>query len=318
MKDFYKQKYASKANSTSKTEDLYDSTMNLSSISTISSINQDDTTPVSFVNSILPPPPPTQPSSNAFRPRLKKAQTLEAPMPIVKPCRSRHHSRSKSKQRDSSLSNKNLQHSQSSSHTILTKPEELQSMINELIDLKLGLKQNSLTLTLTPEKLPPKTLNKNTMDSASTQTKITHKRFYSPEKLPDFYKNSLNEIKLDLSNNLTTNLTNPLPTQHSHRQSRNEASNLNDEQTSKLVSRETQTTGKLIQMKRQQKTNNNEIEPTPASLNVLNELNSKFNNEPSIYKRVKSNSVDIRYYWLFRLNHRLMAPHKAFTRILHA
>ncbi len=80
--------------------------------------------------------------------------------------------------------------------------------------------------------------------------------------------------------------------------------NLNDEQTKKLVTRETQTTGKLIQLKppqTQSKTNKNEVEPaavasTSASLNVLNELNSKFNNDATSSVRVKSNSVDTRYF----------------------
>jgi len=249
---------------------------------------------------------------------LKKAHTLETSptVNIAKTSRSRHHSRSKSKQRESSLNrqapiNVTSSLTQFSSHTIIAKPEELESMISQLIDLKL--KQNASTLTLTPEKVPPVTTpiknNKNT-DSISTQTKITHKRFYSPEKLPEFYKNNINNSKFDNSNNKTSTSTPPphppLQSQQSstNRHSRSDVANLNDEQTKKLVTRETQTTGKLIQLKppqTQSKTNKNEVEPaavasTSASLNVLNELNSKFNNDATSSVRVKSNSVDARYF----------------------
>jgi hypothetical protein len=274
---------------------------------------------MNVISSLPPPPPlPLKPiPSSSFKPTLKKAHTLETSptVNIAKSCRSRHHSRSKSKQRDSSLNrqepiNVTSSLTQFSSHTIIAKPEELESMISQLIDLKL--KQNASTLTLTPEKVPPVTTpiknNKNT-DSISTQTKITHKRFYSPEKLPEFYKNNINDSKFDKSNNKTSTPPPhpPLQSQQSslrstNRHSRSDVTNLNDEQAKKLVTRETQTTGKLIQLKppqTQSKTNKNEVEPaasTSASLNVLNELNSKFNNDATSSIRVKSNSVDTRYF----------------------
>ena len=69
LNDFYRQKYASKANSTSKTEDLYDSTMNLSSISTISSINQDTDSSINVVSSLPPPPLPHLPASDTKSPQ---------------------------------------------------------------------------------------------------------------------------------------------------------------------------------------------------------------------------------------------------------
>ena len=297
LKTFYHIKHAqSKSNSTCKTVELDDTTLNLSSISTISSIKPDTET-----SSPVLPPPPAHPPLPAI-PRsttLKKAHSHD-----VKPqvATSSGRSRSKSKTREV----KARSNSKTRTPNVLTNAGELETMISDLIDLKLGLKQSNtsaVSLNNTP-RTPEKRQVRCESTSTSTQTKIDHKRFYSPEKLPVFYKTSLSQLKAENMNantNTNTNTNNSssfsskLPPQSppvvsSLSLASSLAPKLSGNVSVDTNSKETQTTGKMVRLK-PQTPGKSDFEPSSVSVDVLNELNSKFNNE----MRTKSSSVDARW-----------------------
>ena len=177
-------------------------------------------------------------------------------------------------------SNSTRHRKRSSSKKRIT-PSELESIISDLIDLKLGQKQ---AVHESPQKqTQPTSTNKTILKNASTkadsetQTKITNKRFYSPDKLPVFYNSpTLNESSSssdehkDLLKKSIKKLhapppppAPPLPTSSQPTTSKN----------ANLVTRETQTTGKLVRLKPSELRSG---AVPPVSLDVLNELNSKF------------------------------------------
>ena len=180
-------------------------------------------------------------------------------------------------------SNSTRHRKRSSSKKRIT-PSELESIISDLIDLKLGQKSQAVHEQSPQKQTQPtptnKTILKNSATKADseTQTKITNKRFYSPDKLPVFYNSpTLNDSSSDENKDLLKKSIKklhapppppapPLPT----------SSQPTTPKNSNLVTRETQTTGKLVRLKPSELRSG---AVPPVSLDVLNELNSKFSKQ---------------------------------------